>query len=328
MTNSIHSTHAHLFWPIWICALARSKIDLKSCILLEYEYIFLSAPCPILRVAFLGPMLSVVAPIRGADDADAGDGSGMGGLALSRASEPLRRSPSMIYEAMSRNIYALDYASDSLRSDRAFVLRAVRANGRALRYAPAELRDDAEIVLAAVGSDPLSIRHASDRLRRDPDVVLQAIRADICALSVVSEDIEDLRTDRRFVMAAVAETWLPLDFACPELRDDRQVVLAALRQWGDALGCASEELRDDDEIVLAAVAQDGNSLRHASNRLQKDERIVLEAELSLIGEPNRLREANDAASSIWPQVLKRAGKSLTCLYLHLKQRPEFILQDR
>ena len=62
---------------------------------------------------------------------------------------------------------------------------------------------------------------------------------------------------------AVPEKWwndetfsgTPLQFASDELKNDRKIVLAAVSKNGAALEFASETLRGDNEIVVAAVSQ-------------------------------------------------------------------------
>jgi uncharacterized protein YoaH (UPF0181 family) len=60
-----------------------------------------------------------------------------------------------------------------------------------------------------------------------------------------------------------------LKYASDELRADKKVVLAAVMQNGEALKYASDELRADKKVVLAAVMQNGEALKYASVDLRK-----------------------------------------------------------
>jgi hypothetical protein len=57
-------------------------------------------------------------------------------------------------------------------------------------------------------------------------------------------------------------------YASDELKNDRKVVLAAVIQNGYLYQYASDALKNDREVVLAAVNQNGHSLLHVSNELK------------------------------------------------------------
>ena len=61
---------------------------------------------------------------------------------------------------------------------------------------------------------------------------------------------EQLRTDRDFVLMAVRQDGLNLEFAAEEFRADREVVIEAMKHsWGHASRCAAAELQPDPELV-------------------------------------------------------------------------------
>ena len=53
-----------------------------------------------------------------------------------------------------------------------------------------------------------------------------------------------------------------------ELKADREFILAAVAQDGDTLKHASAELKADREVVLAAARQNPGALRHATAALR------------------------------------------------------------
>ena len=78
---------------------------------------------------------------------------------------------------------------------------------------------------------------------------------------------EELRADRKVVLAAVNSNGLALLYASKELRADRTVVLAAVNNNGSALQRASAELRSDPEVILSATKNNPKSLKFATGDL-------------------------------------------------------------
>ena len=110
-------------------------------------------------------------------------------------------------------------------------------------------------------------------------VELVGLSSDELAEGMARRGLQDvsveLRADRGWVLAAVAQDGYALQRASVELRADRVVVLAAVAQDGSALRWAPAELKADRVVVLAAVAQCGHALRHASDELKVDREVVL-----------------------------------------------------
>ena len=75
--------------------------------------------------------------------------------------------------------------------------------------------------------------------------------------------------NKEFVLTAVNEDAMALQYASERLKDDKEVVLAAVNQDGWALQYASERLKDDKEVILTAVKQDEVALDFASPGIQK-----------------------------------------------------------
>jgi len=76
---------------------------------------------------------------------------------------------------------------------------------------------------------------------------------------------EELRNNRKFVMAAVSQNGMALQFASEDLREATKVCEAAVMQCPKALQFCSEENREDEELVKAAVEKDGSVLVYAGN---------------------------------------------------------------
>ena len=74
-----------------------------------------------------------------------------------------------------------------------------------------------------------------------------------------------------------------LYYASSELKVDRDFILAALAQDGDALRHASTGLKADREVVLAAARQNPDTLRHASAALRAGLPVLALQRLALAG---------------------------------------------
>ena len=75
-----------------------------------------------------------------------------------------------------------------------------------------------------------------------------------------------------FVLAAVKQNGLALQFASREMKADRDVVLPAVQQNGMALQFASREMIAHCDIVLAAVQQNRYAFQFASSEIQEADR--------------------------------------------------------
>ena len=103
---------------------------------------------------------------------------------------------------------------------------------------------------------------------------MQAVSQDGRALHFAAEE---LKGDRKIVIAAVSQDGRALHFAAEELKGDRKIVIAAVSQEGRALQFAAAELKGDREIVIAAVSENGLALRYATKESKDDEEILQHA---------------------------------------------------
>jgi len=62
-----------------------------------------------------------------------------------------------------------------------------------------------------------------------------------------------------------------------QLKSDREFVVKAVALHGSTLQFAAEELKSDKDFFLQAVAEDGRAIRFAAEELQRDRQINLAA---------------------------------------------------
>ena len=97
-----------------------------------------------------------------------------------------------------------------------------------------------------------------------------------------------------------------------EMRADKKVVLAAVQQNGTTLEYASEEMRGDKEVVLAAVQQNGNgALKYASAEMRADKEVVLALKAFVLAEVQQEGFILVFASNF------AVGITLFCIPLHV-----------
>jgi hypothetical protein len=106
--------------------------------------------------------------------------------------------------------------------------------------------------------------------------VLTAVRQNGMALEYAGSN---LRENKSVVKAAVAQNGMALEFASSALRSDVNIAIVAARQNGMSLQFASSKLRNDKHVVLAAVRSNGMALEFASPSMQNDHEVVTAATL-------------------------------------------------
>ena len=155
--------------------------------------------------------------------------------------------------------------------------RGDRDNSRTLNALEALTEVDLgnhDLMLAFVEADGLTLEYASPELRSDREFVLAAVKENGLALQY-AHTISKLREDRELVLAAVQQNGLALIYAANELQKDREIVLAAAKQNTLALKYAPVELRRDRDFMLAAVKQNELALEHASPELRRNRDYML-----------------------------------------------------
>lgn len=146
--------------------------------------------------------------------------------------------------------------SDCMWSDRVFVLTLMKVRGYELCYASLELRNDREVVLAAIKSHAKAYSYASKSLQMDPTILMAAIRSDVTSSEVNCVDVPTIR----FELNDLFRIWddrvtpPPALHGSPvpnELRSNKKLMLAAIEVDREVFDYVSEELKTDREFVHA-----------------------------------------------------------------------------
>ncbi|EFC38683.1 predicted protein [Naegleria gruberi] len=215
------------------------------------------------------------------------------GLALEYANEILKHDREIGLEAVKENAEAFLYVNNTLKKDRGLVLKVVKQNGILLQYANELLKKDREIVLEAVKDDGLALEYANETLKQDREISLEASKQEFYRGIILESNIrytpnlfyafnnyiefKNLRNDRKFILEAVKQNGLALEYANEIMKRDREIVLKAIQENGLALEYANETLKKDREIVLKAVKQNGLALEYVNEIMKKDREIVLKS---------------------------------------------------
>lgn len=176
------------------------------------------------------------------------------GLELEHASEPLKRDPSIVSQAVSKNGRALEHAHDSLKrhpeivrlalendptaiqwadmnclewdSYLSYFQAALKKNGRiAKRMDPALYRTTQELLDLAVLVEPGVLKHGSNTYRSSSEKARQILPMSPMALQYFDEAI---RSNIEFVLLAIQQDALALEFATIELRREEALIEVAL----------------------------------------------------------------------------------------------------
>jgi hypothetical protein len=165
------------------------------------------------------------------------------GYALMYASAALKDDRQVVLAAVENVGLALRWASPEAQLDKAVVLSALKANCFAMEHAAPQLRGDRGFVLPTVAKFGGSLAHTSPTMRGDKEIVLAAISAPVPATgthpvsggALFKYASEELKADKAFVMAVVAQGAFALQFAAAELR---------VREYHDAVWSFSAPFLD------------------------------------------------------------------------------------
>lgn len=108
----------------------------------------------------------------------------------------------------------------------------------------------------------------------------QYIQQIICEPSKFQSIPASLQKERAFLLKALAQQGLLLEFLSEECKDDVELVDKAVENNGLALGYASSALQNKKETVLKAVKNTGAALLLTSKDLQNDKEVVRQALLN------------------------------------------------
>ena len=235
---------------------------------------------------------------------------------------------------LDRNALLLRRAWQSIRDHTQLVRRAVQKNGLALRWASQRLQSDPETVCLAVQQCGEAIKYAS-KAARSRENCLHAVMNDPEALLMISKKY---RSDKQFVMAAVVNEGLMLEYAvyCDDdvinasIKEDIRAMwfVKKLPQSQDAkqlgemvakypylLQCAC--LENQVEVCLAVVAKNGLALKHASLAMRQNLDVVRTAVrqncLAFEFADKSVKDNFEFVLhtvSVWPELLRWASRSL------------------
>jgi len=182
-----------------------------------------------------------------------------------------RNNEKVVLAATKRNPKLFEYASEELKKNRDFVGKALIESddsfGGLLEFASEELKNDKPFVLKMLAKCGSVLQFLPEELREDEDVVLAAVMQDHCAFKWASKSAKE--NEKLQALAKISDFNIRKSFGeVFKNSDDRDFVLAAVNQDGLALQFASETLKDDREIVLAAVKKNWLALKHASQYFQ------------------------------------------------------------
>lgn len=153
--------------------------------------------------------------------------------------------------------------------EREFVKAMVRFDGNILRHTPA-FQNVKEIAQIAFDNDA------------DLDTFGQAIIEDCPFMTralyirpkMLSKAPDEVRSNRKMVIAAIRSFPEALQYASDELKDDETVVSLAISLEPMTLKFASPGLRNDQTVVSTAISLDPTTLQFASYELKNDPKIV------------------------------------------------------
>ena len=162
----------------------------------------------------------------------------------------------------------------------------------------------------------------------DPKFVLKAVLQNGLALEFA---LVELQGNPEFVLKVVQQNGLALEFASVELQGNPDIVLKAVLQNGLALEFASVELQGNPDIVLAAVQQNDDALQFASDYLQLNPVFILAAVKSspavLIKVKAKLEELFDKLLDDMPFVLSLLDENPACFQFlprHFRVNPDVV----
>ena len=184
---------------------------------------------------------------------------------------------------------SLQFASQTLRSDREIALAAFNnlkaelssVHKYGLKVIDKKFLNDSELMLSALkhakGDHSQFYPLISENLKADKEFMTQAIYINGNSIQYASEKVlEELKSDREIILAAVKESVYNLEYASEELRGDKEIVTIAIMGEGCCLKYASEELKGNREIVLAGVKTSW-CLKFASEELKTDKEFIIAA---------------------------------------------------
>ena len=184
------------------------------------------------------------------------------GLALTHASEDLKKDKKLVTAAVKQNGLALQYADDSFKKDKKVVTAAVKSDGSALQFADDSLKKKKKIVLKAVKQNGLALEYASDDLIKDLEVVSAAVEQTVEALKFVS--VEYLNNHNDFIYKAMKKDIKAAKYIPEGVSERNNIVSSAVRKSIDKYDeIVPDDLKGDSEFNQALA----DSVKERYNQL-------------------------------------------------------------
>ena len=206
----------------------------------------------------------------------------------------LRAKKSYALDSVKLDGLSLSCASVELRNDKDVVLAAVKQNGLALQYASKELKNDLSLSLVALNENVQAINYVGEELKTSRESLLELEK-------VLNKDKKiDNKTGvqnvliksrlyefkkKRNLINFKKSKW-SFHFATEEMKNDKRFMLAAVKISGKALGYASDKLKNDKDVVIAAIREDESSVFFASKELKESKEFLYEIKDLLIRNKN------------------------------------------
>jgi len=116
------------------------------------------------------------------------------------------------------------------------LIKLIQQNGdrydSILENAQRKFKDDIDVVRAATTFNVTNIKYASERLQNDEELAIELVQRKGSVLRYLGNDV---RGNRRIVLAAIREDGMAIQYAAEELWDDEEIVADAIQQNSDVI---------------------------------------------------------------------------------------------
>jgi hypothetical protein len=204
----------------------------------------------------------------------------------------LKKNEAFMLAAIKQHTNAIEFAASELLDDRDFIETAVKLNGHIFSKIASKFQEDEKIIESAVQQCGLILQARDGKFQNNATKGFGSIfhrfqeNQEFKLSLVTPHDAHTFLTT--FSWLGMSKTFmllaLKLDASIFQhqnrmftYRNDREFILIALKENGLVLEYLDNGFKYDKEIVLAAVKQNGMALKHASDVLKNDLTIIAEA---------------------------------------------------
>lgn len=218
---------------------------------------------------------------------------------FSQIRDDFKDDPDIIEAAMRTDPLVFNKLKPSFKSDKKWVLLALKTGNHCgeIEKVFEQFHKDKDITLAAIHSSHARA-YRSCHLKNDLDVIEAALQKGKASITDIPNE---LRNERRFVLAAVTGNKNDLQSVDPQFKGDEEIVWNAIINHPDDLKYASETIlnnkdfilriakkigalyvfayanarfKDDEDLLTIAVAQHHTALKHASPRVKENANLA------------------------------------------------------